>query len=557
VRLLLRDFIATLRERDELDRIIQQMLPEQGFRILKRPSRGQLEHGVDIAARRDVGGRPHLYLIQVKCGDVDRRSWDSGPNSIRPSLNAILDNRLRLKRELLPEAAQIIVLLVHNGTMVDNVASDFEGFTSRPTKGVARIERWDLERIADELFKHFFRPELLGANDASLLRRTIAFLENPGYDLKHFRKLIVENLAGLTGRWASDRKRLKRLDIASTLIEHYSQGELGNLALSQKAYELHLLHIFTVMYKKGLLKRKNYQGHLGSLLGRYLSGSLALLVKINPLLDVPFGLALSGLWEGFEYPSRCLGLAALASQQYLLACALKDSAEGQSAAEGCLGVLIRVIRGNPGIFRPAFDHQITDIAIIVLALIKANRSSDAITLVEQVVGRMAQRFRLKRILPEGSSNIRAVARYHITGTRTEEYVSESSTLIPCAAELAVILGSDETYQFIVNEFGQGKINLQQAYTSKDRLLEFCGVENVSEREVAETSIVLPLSSTEFREQIIERSQFDQSLRLEFETEPLLELVLMVFCRYTGTRLPPVFWRRLLPEVANRENASQS
>ena len=97
---ILRQYLSDLRERNELDAILPDLLSELGFNILSRPSRGTRQAGVDVAAvgpDEDDGGCRKLFLFTIKSGDLKRREWDDGtPQAVRPSLNEIRD---RLHRE--------------------------------------------------------------------------------------------------------------------------------------------------------------------------------------------------------------------------------------------------------------------------------------------------------------------------------------------------------------------------------------------------------------------------------------------------------------------------
>ena len=87
---LVQDYLASLKEREELDAILPDLLRAMGFQIVKLAFRGEVEHGVDIAAIGQEDGETVLYLIQVKAGDINAEMWDSGPNAIRPTLKRLM-----------------------------------------------------------------------------------------------------------------------------------------------------------------------------------------------------------------------------------------------------------------------------------------------------------------------------------------------------------------------------------------------------------------------------------------------------------------------------------
>ena len=57
MKLILKEYLANLRERDELDAILPDLLSELGFTVLSTPARGTKQHGVDVAAVGALEGK--------------------------------------------------------------------------------------------------------------------------------------------------------------------------------------------------------------------------------------------------------------------------------------------------------------------------------------------------------------------------------------------------------------------------------------------------------------------------------------------------------------------
>ena len=92
MKLMIREFVASLRERGELDAILPDLLSELGYTIISRPGRGTRQHGVDIAAvGQDDDGERKVFLFSVKQGNLTRQDWDGTPQALRSSLNEIQD----------------------------------------------------------------------------------------------------------------------------------------------------------------------------------------------------------------------------------------------------------------------------------------------------------------------------------------------------------------------------------------------------------------------------------------------------------------------------------
>jgi len=85
MKLLLREYLSSLRERDELDALMPALLSELGFTVLTRPRRGTRQFGVDFAAvGPDETGERKVYLFSIKAGDLGRGHWADGEQPCVP-----------------------------------------------------------------------------------------------------------------------------------------------------------------------------------------------------------------------------------------------------------------------------------------------------------------------------------------------------------------------------------------------------------------------------------------------------------------------------------------
>jgi hypothetical protein len=97
MKLIIRQYLAGLKERNELDAILPDLLSQMGLTVYSRPARGTRQDGVDVAAVGSIDGGPEkVYLFSIKAGDLTRKEWDGDAiQSLRPSLNEILDAYIR------------------------------------------------------------------------------------------------------------------------------------------------------------------------------------------------------------------------------------------------------------------------------------------------------------------------------------------------------------------------------------------------------------------------------------------------------------------------------
>ena len=71
MKIVLTQYLQSLKERDELEKILPDILSERGFNILSRPGIGAHQAGVDVAAvGPDEHGVRKLFLFSLKAGDL-------------------------------------------------------------------------------------------------------------------------------------------------------------------------------------------------------------------------------------------------------------------------------------------------------------------------------------------------------------------------------------------------------------------------------------------------------------------------------------------------------
>ena len=77
MRLAIREYLAGLRESEELDALLPDLLLSMDIRPLETPKRGVKQDGVDVAA---IGRLPQddaqsLLLFVIKSGNIGQTDW--------------------------------------------------------------------------------------------------------------------------------------------------------------------------------------------------------------------------------------------------------------------------------------------------------------------------------------------------------------------------------------------------------------------------------------------------------------------------------------------------
>jgi hypothetical protein len=241
MKLLLSDYVGSLKERGELDAILPDLLSELGFHVISRPAIGVAQRGVDIAAvGKDRDGVRKLFLFSVKAGDLTRSEWDNGIQALRPSLNEILDEYI--PQRILPQhkSLKIVVCLVVGGIVQQAVQSLVTSFIKKRTTRRISFQEWNGDYIAGLLLNGPLREKLLPQPLQSSFRKAVAMVDQPDVSYEHFARL----LSAMRARVVKDRDRIlvaRQINICLWVLFVWAR-ETDNLDAPYRASELALLH---------------------------------------------------------------------------------------------------------------------------------------------------------------------------------------------------------------------------------------------------------------------------------------------------------------------------
>lgn len=217
MRLIVSQFLRTLRERDEFDRLLPDLLLAMGYVPLAKPQTGVRQHGVDLAAvgKSLVDGTDEMLLLVIKQGDLGRRDWDNGePTSVRPSLNEVLD--VYLTKLVAPEHSGLrkTIILATTGDLKQDVEMNWTAFKEL-NAAKANFDFWGADRVSDLVERYLLDENLFAPGDRSDLRKSLALAADPEYDFRDLNRLLLRQL-GLTadGKVAKPDINLKQLQKA-------------------------------------------------------------------------------------------------------------------------------------------------------------------------------------------------------------------------------------------------------------------------------------------------------------------------------------------------------
>ncbi|MDO9005017.1 MAG: hypothetical protein Q7V20_16355 [Aquabacterium sp.] len=383
MKLILKQYLSSLRERDELDVVLPDLLSQLGLNVFSRPGRGTTQRGVDVGA---VGcleaGDEKVFLFSIKAGDLTRKDWDSdSEQSLRRSLNEIIDAYIPHRLPVEHRGKKVVICICFGGDVQEQVREQLKGFEERNTSETISFEEWNGDKLSELILSNFLREDLLPENCRADLRKSLALLDEPEASYRHFERLVVA-LSGKDGEKDVGRiTSIRQISICLWVLFAWAR-EAKNMESAYLAGELALLHGWHIL--KAYIEKSNksaqavqdaflsifsaYQQicaefHLANTLPHVekkhalssairASNSLDINLKLFDLLG---RLGISGVWA-YWGARRCVDGEEVMQQKYF-----QDTWEYVSAIKA-------LITNNPALLLPAKDDQAIDISISLLAL---------------------------------------------------------------------------------------------------------------------------------------------------------------------------------------------
>lgn len=466
MKLLFRNYLASLREREELDAILPDLLSELGYTVYSRPQRGTMQAGVDIAAvGKDEDGERKLFLFSVKQGDLTRQSWDGTPQALRSSLNEILDTYIPTRIPKRYQKLKIVICLVFGGDMQEQVRGTVNGFIKRNSSKRISFDEWNGDKLAGLLLQGVLREEIMPKTLRSHFQKAVAMVDEPDIAYQHFARLVHE----LCRSASDDRARIRaarQLYIGLWVLFVWAR-DVGNVEAPYRASELVLLNIWNLLRpyignkSSGANKaitvvlRYTIQLHLtiaSELLERKIlphvraRDAISMAVQTRSSVDVNLRLfdilgrvALTGLWA-----------------HWLIAHDLdakrKATAQEEVARFATMGFqLFQLIDNNRALFLPLEDQQAIEISLFLFLVGTLNgNKNDARAWLHEMVERLALTVQTHGRYPCVFTEYRDLVAH--PRERSDAYRKEAtsaSILIPTLAAFLSALNDQEALEALV------------------------------------------------------------------------------------------------------------
>jgi len=469
--IIVREYLASLKEDNELDYLFPILLNLMGFRIIQtaKESKGQSQYGKDIIAiGNDNKGVKHKWYFELK-GFSDRditQANYSKPDGIRESIIEAKDTVFKDSTITGFNELPTKIVVVHNGVLKTNIRDTFEGLISREFKE-GEFERWDIYHLTDIFSEHLFNEYLL-SDDASnrLLKKTLAFLDSPDNEYKEFKELVdiqFDKIINIKSR--AFAKLFATLNLLNSLIFHYSK-ENNYLVPAKECSKYLILKTWHWILINNLQSKPPIIAEFNKLLKGQLHIYDKYFQKTFSIAKIENGLFYenSAFYEKIGYPLRCFEYL----DDVIYYCRLRDTViktkKPVLLKNRQKDLIIELIENNNGFARPIFDNH--SIPIIQLLLFfsdnKSLRKKDVKFLgnfFQDIISNLKiEKIRHNR-LPELHNRIDAIIEFMAIGEKPEEYCDTSSILLAVLLEVTVIFNAEFLFKEILS-FIDDKLSLQ-------------------------------------------------------------------------------------------------
>lgn len=386
MRLILKEYLASLKERGDLDKsVLPNLLSEIGLRVLNTPMIGTRQNGVDIAAVGKIKGEDsqrNLYLFCIKAGNVRRGDWDSGPQAVRQELNEIRDTYLRSNVAKEHADLPVKICLCLGGELEETVLTNWAGYTEKNTTENIFYEEWNGDRLAGYMMSSLLARELLKEEAKHNFQKAVAMVNEPSACYEYTRDFLCNLLLDDPLSKKAQLLRLRQTYICLHAVISWAI-DVDNLNSAYQVSELGMLFCWHAIRSHEFKRRPTKYDHdlmfiLDQFVKLYLTTSelyfskivypherslhaLSSAVKSREPVDVNLAmyeligrLAIRGIWT--DSLSKRLADTNVDSTSLE---ALKES------TSKTLNSLVLVINNNPTLRSPVRDDHMIEVALVM------------------------------------------------------------------------------------------------------------------------------------------------------------------------------------------------
>lgn len=446
IKLVLSHYLAGLRERNELDALLPELLTAIGHSVLSVAQVGVNQAGVDVVSTYPgADGKKVVYLFVIKFGDVGREGFFGGKQAIEPSIREASGTYVRSRLQEEFRDCEKKIILLSNGLLKQEAQESFAALTEEvASRPLQQLEFWGTYQLTPLIEEHIFNESLLLEKGTGDLRAALATLEQTDVAVRHFTKfvdacMVVPEEEGKLSGASRMKYHLRRCAAAAmgwAVLLVWCRTE-GNLKPGVVCGEYLLLRLWADSVRAGLENNRQVLERLSYLLNLQAESLLWYFSKLSPYLlnrQVMLGYRRETVFYldlVFEELGR-MGVTLLMLQQ------LGEAGTYRSQVRD---LLARFVNEHSGCLLPNLDGQSIDMSLALLALIAEGDLVSSKSVLFNAVNYFNAALRSGHWLPVDTDMIEDAVSLQEGKVGRQAYF-RTSTLFPMLGTFAALMGEE-------------------------------------------------------------------------------------------------------------------
>lgn len=458
MKLIILEYLSLLKESKELDWLIPDLLLSMGIEPISHSQVGVRQFGVDVASVGLYKDANTLLLFTIKQGDLGRQDWDSNEQAIRQSLEEIKD--VYLESHVRPEHASFkkVIILCTGGELKQEIQQNWKGYITRNTiPGELEYEFWGGDRLAILIEEFMFNEHIVPNNHRSSIRKALALLTEPNYDLKDYynvlRSLLFETEFGEFTSPSEIKKAKKSLTTANLLLNvlfSWAKNE-NNLKPAILAGERTVLLAWEFLRKNDLFSKSSLMKVFKQIYKTFTQIYLEYFQKIQPYCFIKNGLngySRNSILENLNLFEQ-LGIICSVGLLKFFKADFEEVNDSQIEFPDIVLALKSLIENHPILLSPYFDNHIIEISQAIFILAYFEEFEFLKWWLEETINHITFGYlHMGKYFPIQSDSFDDLVSLNVSNSIPKENLMQISTLLPILAQWSCILGLNETYELI-------------------------------------------------------------------------------------------------------------
>ncbi len=572
MKLLLKQYLSSLKERDELDVVLPDIISEVGFTVVSRPKRGTTQYGVDVAA---IGPHPKtgeqaLFLLSIKSGDLTRDEWASGNQALRPSLEEIVEVYIPKRVPKRYKDLPVVIALCFGGDIHEAVRPQVDGFIDKNTvSGRLEFEEWNGDYLANLIATGLLRENIFERARQTSFRKAVALVDEPDVCVQHFLALL-DQLVETTPPNLSARLQVARQIYLATWTVFVWCRDAKNLESAYRCSVLAALRIWD-------LSHAHFSGK--STASKALGDVTNKMVQLNRIIATtfieehvePFSHVEDGM--GVSVPSgesvdinlklfETLGRVAIHGLWLMrMKERIPDAADADQVAivdaelQKCLELLCNLINHNPAYYTPLRDDHAIEITLAGLFFMQCGAYDFMHKWVEQTTLSSIFSYRVGGKYPCIFREYSDLATHPRLAEGYDEEATVGSVLYPSLGVWLAIFGDADTFGRLAEFQADDMSHSTWQLWLPDEITDEHLYRNTKIHGACFSDLKMASGGEAFLEQItkeiVASTAFNELSAIKFDAWPLV----LMACQTYRLPVPPHFWalQRGVPQDSTDAN----